>query len=254
MTGKDKSYVPPPVDPIRAWPIDDNDLPGWARRYLSPDQLRIEPKSMWVLLFDEMDYRPTRKLVALRLHMAVLGRQDSSCAWIGVDTMASKCGCSPTTVRHAYRDLEHLGWLKASGMVGKAQRYLLAWPAVDPNVSSRRGACGHPLMKKREGVERHVGFCSRPAGFGTAGDIGPCFKHGGARPFRQPLADQPVDIRQPLLVFDGLRPPATDGCPSPTDGRVRHSLTAVPSPTDGEVVTEVASLKSLEAAMAGGLS
>jgi hypothetical protein len=237
----------PGLERIAALPIDDHDRPRWTDQYLSPNQRRVEPRTAWALALDRMDYRPSRKAVALRLHLAVLGKQDGNRVWIGAETMASKLGASPTTVRDVYADLEFLGWLADTGdKIGKAKVYRLAWPAGDANEHSRGLVCGTQLTRRYFSREHPDGrevpiaqLCRRPAGWGTERAFGPCAKHS-------------ANVTQ-LVVDDGLPSSSTDGRPSSTGASSRHSLMARPSVSGGEVVREDACLKSLEAATAGGV-
>lgn len=206
---------------VEALRVDDYDMPSWAEAHLKAAQLELGSRTRWVLLIDSAPLRPTTKHVALRLHVYMLGA-DENVAWPSVVELARCTGLSDTTVRSAIGELEEAGWLAVHRTLGfHANRYYLAWPAVD--VTGRRALPDRCAAPTDDGGAA----CSRRAGWGTATPgTGPCSLHGG-EPRRRPNPS----------TADGSNPSTVDGFTAPS-GVTLHPqtpqpLTGDPSAADG---------------------
>lgn len=171
----------------RGVPIDEAEIPAWARSRLSPAQRDLNRGLQWVLLIYRWRGRdPSRKAVAQRLHVYTLGRDKKE--WDPTFAeLAADLDLSERTVEPALKELEADGWIVVTRL-HRRNVYQLAWPVRDvlapptPDVP----LCGWPTSKGRT--------CTKRSGRGTdTPGAGPCKQHR-EDPSPDPL---PLDLDAP---------------------------------------------------------
>lgn len=199
----------------RGVPVDQADMPEWARPKFSPPQLQLSVGLQWILLvYLSTGLEASRINVAARLYVHTVGK-DKKTSNPSHESLAHDCSLSVQTVSDSIADLEEQGWILVDRRNNHFNIYWLAWPVTDVLARSDEPArCGRPTKK---------GACTRRAGWGTdhRGE-GPCKLH----PFEpQPLEfnNGPPDEAEPAStptvgVLDDGRDEDTEPPSTPTIG------------------------------------
>lgn len=154
--------------------IDRAEPPGWARAHLRPEQFKLNPGLLWILLIYQCrGLSPSRYSVAQRLYIHTLGKELKR-ANPSIRSLMTDLECSENTVIESIKDLEERGFLLVERHGNGRNTYTLAWPVTDTTSSTKEppALCGAPTKKG--------GTCTRRAGRGTeTPGVGPCIEHGG---------------------------------------------------------------------------
>lgn len=195
----------------RGVPIDEAELPAWARPRFSVPQLELNPGLQWILLiYMSPSLESSRINVAQRLHVHTLGktRKEASPSY---ESLARDLNISPMTVNVSIDDLEGQGWILVGRRSTHYNSYRLAWPLHNVLDDGKEVELCGQLTKK--GVT-----CTRRAGWGTDNPgAGPCKLH--------PTRPQPLRSDDAPAEPSGLQPlesPEQDSTPTVGDFNSNH--------------------------------